>query len=179
MKDCKDCERTLPLDMFSKNKRMSDGLCLYCRECMAARLKRHRESRTEEQRQHWAEHSREHLKAWRDANAQKASEYDREYRKRNAERLSQYRKDRKEKCPEVRAYIRVKNTARRSAMRVSSFAQEREALIEFYRNCPEGYHVDHIVPLKNPLVCGLHVLANLQYLPAKENLKKRNKFEVV
>lgn len=48
---------------------------------------------------------------------------------------------------------------------------------EFYVNCPEGFHVDHVIPLQNPDVCGLHVLANLQYLTAEDNLKKGNKFE--
>ena len=39
------------------------------------------------------------------------------------------------------------------------------------------YVVDHIVPLKSDIVCGLHAHTNLRVIPEVENLKKNNRFD--
>lgn len=41
----------------------------------------------------------------------------------------------------------------------------------------QAYHVDHVVPIKHPLVCGLHVPWNLQVLPQDVNDAKGAKFD--
>lgn len=51
-----------------------------------------------------------------------------------------------------------------------------DKIYEIYLKCPQGYEVDHVIPLKNDIVCGLHVEANLQYLPREKNRQKSNTF---
>ena len=48
----------------------------------------------------------------------------------------------------------------------------------FYTGCPAGHHVDHEIPLQGELISGLHVLENLQYLPATENMSKGNRIDL-
>ena len=40
------------------------------------------------------------------------------------------------------------------------------------------HHVDHIIPLNHPLVCGLHVESNLQVLLKEDNEFKNNTFHI-
>jgi hypothetical protein len=55
--------------------------------------------------------------------------------------------------------------------------QDRTEVDSFIRNCPPGFHVDHIITLRGRNICGLHVIGNLQYLPAHENVTKSNKVD--
>ena len=49
---------------------------------------------------------------------------------------------------------------------------DMQKIKEIYLNCPEGYEVDHIIPLSKG---GLHHQDNLQYLTANENRRKGNR----
>lgn len=70
-----------------------------------------------------------------------------------------------------RAVRRKKDLDRRS------FPHERKAIVAFRKACPDGHEVDHIIPLNHPLVCGLHCVANLQYLTVEANREKSNKWK--
>lgn len=70
-----------------------------------------------------------------------------------------------------RASPRWLTRAHKTAMAL--FYRAAEAL-SFWTGKP--HHVDHIVPLNSPIVCGLHVPWNLQILTAGANLKKSNRF---
>ena len=40
-----------------------------------------------------------------------------------------------------------------------------------------AFEVDHVIPVKNSAVCGLHVLSNLRVISRAENRRKHNKFD--
>lgn len=54
--------------------------------------------------------------------------------------------------------------------------EEKQAIKQFYLNCPDGFHVDHIIPLRGEEISGLHVLTNLQYMDGTENRIKGNRY---
>jgi len=81
----------------------------------------------------------------------------------------QYRKDNPE-------FTRASSARYRAAKIQRTMLFDQQGIEDFYSNCPEGYHVDHIIPLQDTNVCGLHVLSNLQYLSAIDNIIKSNKY---
>ena len=115
---------------------------------------------------------------WRKRNTEKAREYQRAWREKNHQKsLEIQRKYRLEK-PEM---VRAKNAVRRACKRSACPTWvNRFELVAIYAACPDGHHVDHIVPLKGITpdgrpVSGLHVPWNLRHLPSRENTGRRNR----
>lgn len=132
----------------------------------------------------WYEANKEKKKAYREANKEKSKAYYEVNKEKLKAYIEAYRETNKEKikaCKKVyrknnKGLINSYNSKRRAnKIRATPSWANLEKIKEIYKNCPEGYHVDHIYPLRSEYVCGLHVENNLQYLTAKENIEKSNK----
>lgn len=73
-------------------------------------------------------------------------------------------------------YIARSSSRKRIIHLATPMWADLDKIKEIYKNCPTGYHVDHIVPLQGKTVCGLHVENNLQYLTVQDNLSKGNSY---
>jgi len=101
-------------------------------------------------------------KAWDLAHPEKRKQISREYGSRNQ--------------PAHNARTAFRRAKQLQATPPWLTSEHKQQIKELYQNCPQGYHVDHIVPLNNPDVSGLHVPWNLQIIPAEDNLRKSNRF---
>lgn len=69
----------------------------------------------------------------------------------------------------------MRRAGKRRAIPKSLTKDQRLQIKEIYLNCPKGWDVDHISPLKGEKSSGLHVPWNLRYLPRKLNSSKGNR----
>lgn len=122
-----------------------------------------------------------------ESSREQETERNRAYRQKNAERLKQ--SDRERATARrianpglIRAYnIARKHGEKRATPVWANKAELNAVYLEARRlQAEDGIerHVDHEVPLKHPLVCGLHVPANLRVMTASENMIKHNQFQV-
>ena len=97
--------------------------------------------------------------------------------------VRQYKQKYKDANPELyKALTSVRKRRHRSATPKWITADQKLAMRKLYLEAQrltkltgQRYVVDHIVPLINQDVCGMHVLWNLQIMTQEENLKKSNK----
>ena len=136
------------------------------------RLKRERWNR-------WAEKNREYLCA-----KDKLRRGTDEYRARSRELYNKNPHSHRERCrkwrktnPDKVAANIAKYKARKLKATPPWLTEEHFSEIKvIYREAAiNGLTVDHIVPMKNPNVCGLHVPWNLQLLSMDENRRKTNR----
>lgn len=158
MKTCSKCNVEKDLSCFKKDQRYHLGVTGACKECYKAYNRANKSS------QKWVERNRE-----------RSNEIKVKYARKNHEivKLSKrkwYDANPKQRMANVRSYQARKLNALPHWLTKDQLKEMRS----FYVNCPAGYEVDHIIPLRGKNVCGLHVPSNLQYLTISENRRKSN-----
>ena len=158
-KVCNICREEKPLEDFYSQKEGKFGKRSACKICYNSKVN-----------------------SWKANNPDKVFGYTTTWRNNNKE---QYNKTHAIWSSLNRDKCNAKNASRRArklqATPVWLTEEHKKQILEVYvlaQECEmltgDSYHVDHIIPLVNKTVCGLHVPWNLQVLPSDLNLKKSN-----
>lgn len=153
-----------------------------CKSCYHRSLREANVEHAEKQRDYFAklyaqnkEVKKAQSKAWVEANKARKAENDSKYRLAHKARRNKLISEWKRRNP---SRVTATNAARRAMAKKATPAwADLSAIRDVYLEA--GYmqmHVDHIVPLNHPLVCGLHVWDNLQPLTPEQNMRKNNRF---
>lgn len=184
---CGRCKTLLPQDSFYVSKSRSTGVNSACKPCSILSAREWNARNKERFAQNLIKHknsekAKETGRAWRSNNRKHLTEYMREWRKANPEKVkADAAKNRKKNFQKILVRNREREILERRALPPWA---NRDEIMQIYLTAKKlteessiKYHVDHIVPLRGKNICGLHVENNLQILPARENLKKYNRFE--
>lgn len=126
-----------------------------------------------------------HRDAWEKKNPGHVNKRKAAYRGRNPVKYRQWSIDNPELKKKINAAWAARNKPKRAEQAQKRRAHllqatprwaDRESIVEIYYEAEyHGLQVDHIVPLRSKLVCGLHCEANLQLLTEAANKSKSNR----
>lgn len=148
-----------------------------CVECENLR-KANNKQRYDGYKANWRENNREATrlasKSWYESNKEQKKQYYSENKDSIKERIKNLPSDRKLALKKQRRFY---NSGRKQLVELATPNwANKNSIKEIYFACPKDFTVDHEIPLKGKLVCGLHVENNLQYLSHEDNSSKSNKF---
>jgi hypothetical protein len=199
MKSCSGCNEVLSLEnfVFKKSRQQYVARCKTCTKKYAksyrstAEYKQKFNQRRKERYHSEPEYRKKHIKNMTDW-VEKNKDYYLEkqktaIRKRredpswwdlNKDKLKKTTKNWARKNPDKLREYSLRYRGNKSNFKPTS--DDFLKIKEIYTKCQElacgniKYHVDHIIPLNHPDICGLHSFLNLQILTESENCKKRN-----
>jgi hypothetical protein len=183
---CKRCQEWKPFTDYHCNRAARDGRRDVCKACATAKTQQWRRENPEKQH-HWEDAHRETRLARKrqqhhDAGSSRLDQM-RRWRALNPDtQKAAVRRweaaHRGQRLAYLRARLFMETGPMLHCLAWQDFQPIYDRAATLTRETGIQHHVDHIVPLNHPLVCGLHVPANLQVLTAKENRAKRNTFNV-